>query len=141
MGVILFQMLSGHKPFKNRRDIQLGRFSCQPLIHGNISQEATDLIRTLLVSDPRHRATIEQALKHPWMAPKPGHRYGHNPHNRHISLEALSQICKYNRASATERMLVKAVVDSLSFDGHRDLQQQFQALTLTLTLTLTLPRP
>jgi len=128
MGVILFQMLSGRKPFGNRRDIQLGKFSCQALLHGNISQEAIDLVRMLMVVEPRHRAGIEQALQHPWMSPKTGHRFGHNPHSRPISMEALGHIAKFNRASATERQLVKAMVDGLHLEGCTDLQKQFASL-------------
>lgn len=48
--------------------IKKAKYSFDPRYWNNISEEAKDLIKNLLVVDPSKRLTAEQALAHPWMA-------------------------------------------------------------------------
>eukprot|EP00656_Telonema_subtile_P005086 TRINITY_DN12308_c0_g1_i3.p1 TRINITY_DN12308_c0_g1~~TRINITY_DN12308_c0_g1_i3.p1 ORF type:complete len:409 (-),score=99.99 TRINITY_DN12308_c0_g1_i3:71-1297(-) len=66
LGVILYQMVSGQKPFSNRLDSQNGTWSfkgCEA-----VSQQCRTLITHLLAVDPYHRVTAGEALKDPWFA-------------------------------------------------------------------------
>jgi len=72
-GVLLYILLSGRLPFHADNDAQL----FQLIMEGNlvfkspqfdtVSKEATDLIRKLLVVDPKTRLTAKQALEHPFI--------------------------------------------------------------------------
>jgi calcium/calmodulin-dependent protein kinase I len=72
-GVLLYILLSGRLPFHADNDAQL----FQLIMEGNlvfkspqfdtVSSDATDLIRKLLVVDPKTRLTAKQALEHPFI--------------------------------------------------------------------------
>jgi serine/threonine protein kinase len=49
------------------RCIQDGQFSFPETEWGEISAEAQDLVRHLLVRDPQRRYTADQVLEHPWI--------------------------------------------------------------------------
>ncbi|CAD6197578.1 unnamed protein product [Caenorhabditis auriculariae] len=75
LGVILYTLLAGYAPFYHRRQlmmlriIQQGKFEFRQEQWANITQEAKDLITSLLVVDHEKRLTSKQCLSHPWMAP------------------------------------------------------------------------
>jgi len=68
-GIILYTLLVGRNPFKAAvpqqylDDIKNIRFS----VPENISSEAADLIKSLLVYDPQQRLSCPEVMKHPWM--------------------------------------------------------------------------
>ncbi|XP_042877054.1 serine/threonine-protein kinase Chk2-like [Penaeus japonicus] len=73
LGVLLFVSLAGYPPFHADNDGML-RYRIKNAVfdfHHNcwqeVSEEAKDLIRKLLVSNPNERLDIERALKHPWL--------------------------------------------------------------------------
>ncbi|XP_043834588.1 serine/threonine-protein kinase DCLK3 isoform X2 [Dromiciops gliroides] len=74
-GVILYVLLCGFPPFRSQeRDqeelfaiIQRGRFDFLRPYWDNISEAAKDLVRQLLVVDPKKRYTAHQVLEHPWI--------------------------------------------------------------------------
>eukprot|EP00755_Sulcionema_specki_P033143 Sspe_Gene.20411::Locus_7484_Transcript_1_1_Confidence_1.000_Length_3906::g.20411::m.20411 len=73
-GVILYVMLCGQVPFKPTGKVQglqgiilsiiEGRYKIPP----SISSGAADLIRKVLVTDPEHRLSLSEMLRHPWVA-------------------------------------------------------------------------
>lgn len=72
LGVVLYLMLAGHQPFYHKcptvlkAKIMRGEYDFEHF-PANVSQEAKDLIRRLLVVDPSHRLNASQALNHPWL--------------------------------------------------------------------------
>ncbi|KAM9385700.1 serine/threonine-protein kinase DCLK3 [Pholidichthys leucotaenia] len=74
LGVILYILLCGFPPFRSRdRDqeelfhlIKQGQLHFPSPYWDPVSEEAKDLIRTLLQTDPTMRLTAEQTLLHPW---------------------------------------------------------------------------
>jgi len=80
-GGILYTILVGFAPFWHRRQMQMirniteGKFKFGSPEWDDISELPKDLIRKLLVVDPKGRITAEQALSHPWfeglMTPRP----------------------------------------------------------------------
>ena len=75
-GVILYLILVGYPPFWNNNDEKLllsilqGHFSMPSPYWDNVSENAKDLIRRLLVLNPEERLTASQALKHSWFNAK-----------------------------------------------------------------------
>lgn len=73
MGVIVYIILAGYPPFyeddqrKLFQRIKKGRYHFHEQYWANISPEAIDLIKCMLVVDQKERWTAEQLLKHPWI--------------------------------------------------------------------------
>eukprot|EP00112_Aurelia_sp_Birch-Aquarium-sp1_P013891 Seg2976.3 transcript_id=Seg2976.3/GoldUCD/mRNA.D3Y31 product="Phosphorylase b kinase gamma catalytic chain skeletal muscle/heart isoform" protein_id=Seg2976.3/GoldUCD/D3Y31 len=71
-GVILYTLLVGFAPFWHRKQITMiknitkGDYKFGSPEWDDISESPKDLIRKLLVVDPKQRITAEQALLHPW---------------------------------------------------------------------------
>lgn len=72
-GVILYVMLSGCYPFEDddvhmlHHKITHGIFTFYEGHRAIVSEDAKDLIRSLLSVDPLQRLTVDQALNHPWL--------------------------------------------------------------------------
>ncbi len=74
VGVILYILLCGFPPFyddNNKKLFKLivnAKYSFPNPYWANISEEAKDLIRKLLIVDPVKRLTAQQAQQHPWVS-------------------------------------------------------------------------
>eukprot|EP00286_Rhodomonas_abbreviata_P019041 CAMPEP_0181309322 /NCGR_PEP_ID=MMETSP1101-20121128/11951_1 /TAXON_ID=46948 /ORGANISM="Rhodomonas abbreviata, Strain Caron Lab Isolate" /LENGTH=646 /DNA_ID=CAMNT_0023415797 /DNA_START=33 /DNA_END=1969 /DNA_ORIENTATION=+ len=97
LGVILYILLSGIHPFGRRRgetdddvkrNIRGANFRFYPSHFANVSEEAKDLIKRLVVLDPALRLSWEQALEHEWMR-------GHAP-DEDLGGEYLVQLGAFN---------------------------------------------
>ena len=72
-GVIIFLLLAGELPFTGRsqkelfRNIVMGKYEFEEELWGGVSEEAQDLVRKLLVTDPSQRLTSRDAMASPWM--------------------------------------------------------------------------
>merc|ERR1712087_59933 len=75
LGVIIYTLLCGFPPFFDANNnmknlyhlIKKGQYSFPSPFWDDISQDAKDLIKTLLVKDPKERLTAEEVLKHSWV--------------------------------------------------------------------------
>jgi serine/threonine protein kinase len=73
VGVIIYVLLVGYPPFMEEkqqdlfRKIRSGEFEFFHEDWEGISDEAIDLIKGLLVTDPKQRLTASQALASPWL--------------------------------------------------------------------------
>ncbi|XP_053443192.1 serine/threonine-protein kinase Chk2 isoform X1 [Nycticebus coucang] len=74
LGVILFICLSGYPPFSEHKtqvslkdQITSGKYHFIPEVWADVSENALDLVKKLLVVDPKTRFTTEEALRHPWL--------------------------------------------------------------------------
>lgn len=72
-GVILYILLGGYLPFHSQdtqvmyNKIRKGAFEFHPKYWTRISNDAKELIRGLLTTNPAKRLTVHQALRHPWL--------------------------------------------------------------------------
>ncbi|KAF3906171.1 hypothetical protein ABW20_dc0100808 [Dactylellina cionopaga] len=73
LGCVIYTLLTGEPPFtgQTQEDIQQkicsGRWNLNLLSTRGISENATDLVRKLLITDPTKRMTEKEALRHPWL--------------------------------------------------------------------------
>lgn len=73
IGVITYVLLGGYPPFHEEnqkalfKKIRKGDFEFHPEYWNSVSEEAKDLIRSLLRVDSSTRLTCDQALQHPWI--------------------------------------------------------------------------
>lgn len=77
LGVILYTLLAGYAPFYHRRQlmmlrmIQEAKYEFRAEQWAQITNEAKDLIRNILVVDVGKRYTAAKCLEHPWMMAVP----------------------------------------------------------------------
>lgn len=73
LGVTIFVLLVGYAPFMEDDQLKLfskikrGEWRFHKPDWENISEDAKDLIRSLLVIDPVERLTVDEALRSPWI--------------------------------------------------------------------------
>ncbi|XP_051570638.1 serine/threonine-protein kinase 17A-like [Myxocyprinus asiaticus] len=84
IGVLTYVMLTGESPFlgddKQETFLNISQVNVdysQDVFQG-VSDLAVDFIQSLLIKDPRKRATAEQCLNHPWL----------NSHSHHNSVDS-----------------------------------------------------
>jgi len=76
LGVIMFVLLCGYPPFYGESDadvlarVRKGDFTFNPVDWKNVSEDAKNLIKSLLKMNPKERYTAEQALGHEWVKNK-----------------------------------------------------------------------
>ena len=72
VGVILFIMVTGKRPFRGKckeevyNKISSGKYDYKSLNNAKCSEELKDLIKKMIVCDPDKRITIEACLEHIW---------------------------------------------------------------------------
>jgi len=72
-GVIMYILLVGYPPFYGTtraeifRRIDKAEFSFSSKEWTDVSEDAKDLLRKILVVDRKKRLTVDQALNHPWI--------------------------------------------------------------------------
>jgi len=73
LGVLLYVILSGCSPFCADEEEQLLKFVAEATYEfyenewKGVSEQAKDVVRRLLVVDPKERMTMEELLAHPWL--------------------------------------------------------------------------
>jgi serine/threonine protein kinase len=69
LGILMFEMLAGHAPFRARSGQELYAKILRNKLEfpKNFPLGAMDLVQKLLQSDPSERISIEGLLRHPWM--------------------------------------------------------------------------
>lgn len=88
LGVILYEMFTGCHPFDSDDPAKLNEkiINVQYQMPPWISVQAKDILQTILVADPKKRATLDQIWDNPWMkgpisAPLPAGITRHKPKN------------------------------------------------------------
>lgn len=72
LGVMLYYLVSGHLPFHQRTQKELFAQICFGTLDFDhhefdyVSKECKDLIKKMIVQNPKKRLTASQVLKHPW---------------------------------------------------------------------------
>jgi serine/threonine protein kinase len=79
-GAVLYVMLSAHTPFCAKGNIPHmvkkiihGRYDFRAELWRDVSEEAKDMIRSMMVVSPHSRPTAAQCLKHPFVSRHPQH--------------------------------------------------------------------
>jgi calcium-dependent protein kinase len=115
LGVITYMLLSGSPPFKGKRDrdvlhaVKKGKFSLSGPRWENISSEAKDFVRRLLVYNPSKRMTAEDALNHPWL-----YRAKSDTESAPLDPEIILSLRDFSKLSAFKRAAMEAIAFSTS---------------------------
>lgn len=143
LGVIIFHMIFGYRPFQFHpdpgmlRQYQINKHTTKgflpidkpgkgPWFPAGVhaSPAVKDLIAKLLVMDPVARFTATEALDHPWIS-------GNAASNIPITKEVISAISDFKEEYQLEQGLLLTMSDLLPEDDLQELQHMFQKLDYT----------
>ncbi|KAK9282917.1 hypothetical protein L1049_011142 [Liquidambar formosana] len=127
-GVILYILLSGVPPFW--AETEQGIF--EQVLHGeldfssdpwpSISESAKDLVRRMLVRDPRKRLTAHEVLCHPWVQVD-----GVAP-DKPLDSAVLSRLKQFSAMNKLKKMALIVIAESLSEEEIAGLKEMFKMI-------------
>ncbi|KAJ0771339.1 putative protein kinase CAMK-CDPK family [Helianthus annuus] len=127
-GVIVYILLSGVPPFW--AETEEGIF--EQILHGDldfssdpwpsISDGAKDLVRKMLVRDPKKRLTAHEVLCHPWVQVD-----GVAP-DKPLDSAVLSRMKQFTAMNKLKKMAIRVIAESLSEEEIAGLKQMFQMI-------------
>ncbi|CAL9060409.1 unnamed protein product [Musa banksii] len=127
-GVIIYILLSGVPPFW--AETEQGIF--EEVLHGSldfqsdpwpsISESAKDLVRKMLVKDPRRRLTAHQVLCHPWVQID-----GVAP-DKPLDSAVLSRLKQFSAMNKLKKMAIRVIAEHLSEDEIAGLKEMFKMI-------------
>ncbi|KAJ8470172.1 hypothetical protein OPV22_024515 [Ensete ventricosum] len=127
-GVIIYILLSGVPPFW--AETEQGIF--EEVLHGSldfqsdpwpsISESAKDLVRKMLVRDPRRRLTAHQVLCHPWVQVD-----GVAP-DQPLDSAVLSRLKQFSAMNKLKKMAIRVIAEHLSEDEIAGLKEMFKMI-------------
>ncbi|KAK8671509.1 hypothetical protein V6N13_038103 [Hibiscus sabdariffa] len=127
-GVILYILLSGVPPFwaENEQGI------FEEVLHGDldfdsdpwpsISESAKDLVRRMLIRDPRKRLTAHEVLCHPWIQID-----GVAP-DKPLDSAVLSRMKQFSAMNKLKKMALRVIAESLSEEEIAGLKEMFKMI-------------
>ncbi|KAJ9685047.1 hypothetical protein PVL29_017181 [Vitis rotundifolia] len=127
-GVILYILLSGVPPFW--AETEQGIF--EQVLHGDldfstdpwpsISESAKDLVRRMLVRDPRRRLTAHEVLCHPWVQVD-----GVAP-DKPLDSAVLSRLKQFSAMNKLKKMALIVIAENLSEEEIAGLKEMFKMI-------------
>ncbi|CAE7213552.1 CPK2 [Symbiodinium sp. KB8] len=128
-GVIMFVLLCGYPPFFGDSDqevlskVKMGNFSFNPADWKNVSEDAKDLIRSLLKMNPRARFTADQALQHEWIKLKA-------PMAKNVSLQSnfVDNLRGFRSQNKLKKAALHIIAGQLNEDQIKQLRDVFMMI-------------
>ncbi|KAJ7975902.1 putative Calcium-dependent protein kinase [Quillaja saponaria] len=127
-GVIIYILLCGVPPFwaESEEDI------FEEVLHGNldfssdpwpnVSESAKDLVRKMLVRDPRKRITAHEVLCHPWVQVD-----GAAP-DKPLDPAVLSRLKQFSAMDKLKKMALRVIAENLSEEEIAGLREMFKMI-------------
>ncbi|KAL1546112.1 Mitogen-activated protein kinase cpk1 [Salvia divinorum] len=127
-GVIVYILLSGVPPFW--AESEQGIF--EQVLHGDldftsdpwpsISDDAKDLVRRMLIRDPKRRLTAHEVLCHPWVQVD-----GVAP-DKPLDSAVLSRLKQFSAMNRLKKMALRVIAESMSEDEIAGLKELFKMI-------------
>ncbi|XP_022842422.1 calcium-dependent protein kinase 26-like [Olea europaea var. sylvestris] len=127
-GVIIYTLLCGVPPFWGESEQEIFEevlygdldFSSDPW--PKISESAKDLVKKMLVRDPRKRLTAHEILCHPWVQVN-----GLAP-NKPLDSAVLSRLKQFSAMNKLKKMALRVIAENLSQEEIAGLKELFKIL-------------
>jgi len=125
-GVTVFALIFGYMPFDGvlyqmRSSIFKGEYVVDNRCWSNVSQEAQDFVKQLLVVDPNKRLTAKQAFEHSWIKSRDEIERAYNFANEPIANAIVSFAC----ASQFRRVAMHMMALSLTNNEQAQVRKAF----------------
>jgi len=125
LGVVMYLMLCGYQPFEGEdmreifAKISKGEFNFHGPEWAGVSDSAKDMIRKMMSVNPSKRISIEDALRHPWLAIQ------RELATRVVSKEVLNSLKRYKAPKKIQQEAMKVIIKFLSEADIDDLKSAF----------------
>ncbi|MCE2055436.1 Calcium-dependent protein kinase 11 [Datura stramonium] len=127
-GVIIYILLSGVPPFWGESEEEI----FDEVLHGDIdfeldpwpkiSQGAKDLVRRMLVRDPKKRLTAHEVLCHPWVQID-----GVAP-DKPLDSAIFTRLTQFSAMNKLKKMAIRVIAESLSEEEIAGLKEMFKMI-------------
>ncbi|KAK1310566.1 Calcium-dependent protein kinase 2 [Acorus calamus] len=127
-GVIIYILLSGVPPFWDETEqgifeqVLKGDLDFESDPWPSISNSAKDLVRRMLVRDPKKRLTAHQVLCHPWVQVD-----GVAP-DKPLDSAVLSRLKQFSAMNKLKKMALRVIAESLSEEEIAGLKEMFKMI-------------
>ncbi|KAH8504871.1 hypothetical protein H0E87_012199 [Populus deltoides] len=127
-GVIIYILLSGVPPFWDETEqgifeqVLKGELDFESEPWPNISESAKDLVRKMLVRDPKTRLTAHEVLCHPWVQME-----GVAP-DRPLDSAVLSRLMQFSAMNRLKKIVIRVIAESLSEEEIAGLKEMFKMI-------------
>ncbi|GAB2230165.1 hypothetical protein Droror1_Dr00014422 [Drosera rotundifolia] len=127
-GVIIYILLSGTPPFWGEKEEEI----FEEVLHGDldfsldpwpsISEGAKDLVRKMLVRDPKKRLKAHEVLCHPWIMAD-----GLAP-DKPLDPAVLTRLNQFSAMNKLKKMALRVIAESLSEEEIAGLKEMFRMI-------------
>ncbi|XP_042504064.1 calcium-dependent protein kinase 20-like [Macadamia integrifolia] len=127
-GVIIYILLSGVPPFWDETEqgifeqVLKGELDFESDPWPSISESAKDLVRRMLVRDPKKRLTAHEVLCHPWVQVD-----GVAP-DKPLDSAVLTRLKQFSAMNKLKKMAIKVIAESLSEEEIAGLKELFKMI-------------
>ncbi|KAG9442871.1 hypothetical protein H6P81_018725 [Aristolochia fimbriata] len=124
-GVILYILLSGVPPFWAETEkgifdaILEGDLDLRSPPWPQISESAKDLIRKMLIQDPKRRITAAEALQHPWLRED-------GASDKPIDSAVFTRMKQFRAMNKLKKLALKVIAESIEDEDIKGLTQMFK---------------
>lgn len=147
IGVICYLLLCGETPFGGdcadddlgqvRQKITSGNVPFDPELWGNVSEEAIDFVKSLLIVDAERRPSALEAQNHPWIQ-----RLWKESHDYHTTLnpKVVKGLVSFKTLSTTKRFLCEVLSFTLQPEQITGLHEEFEKMDVDGTGEISLSK-
>ncbi|CAD6206963.1 unnamed protein product [Miscanthus lutarioriparius] len=127
-GVIIYILLCGVPPFwaENEQgifeEVLHGRLDFESEPWPSITEGAKDLVRRMLIRDPRKRLTAHEVLRHPWV------QVGGLAPDKPLDSAVLSRMKQFSAMNKLKKMALRVIAENLSEDEIAGLKEMFNMI-------------
>ncbi|KAK6145726.1 hypothetical protein DH2020_022546 [Rehmannia glutinosa] len=137
-GVIIYILLSGVPPFWDETEqgifeqVLKGELDFVSEPWPSISDSAKDLVRRMLVRDPKKRPTAHQVLCHPWV------QVGGVAPDKPLDSAVLTRLKQFSAMNKLKKIAIRVIAESLSEEEIAGLKEMFKMIDMDNSGHITL---
>ncbi|KAL3535995.1 hypothetical protein ACH5RR_004456 [Cinchona calisaya] len=137
-GVIIYILLSGVPPFWDETEqgifeqVSKGELDFVSEPWPSISESAKDLVRKMLVRDPKKRLKAHEVLSHPWV------RVDGIASDKPLDSAVLSRLKQFSAMNKLKKIAIRVIAESLSEEEIAGLKQMFKMIDVDNSGHITL---
>ena len=121
-----------------RNNIISGNISFDPTLWGNVSEEAIEFIKFLLVLDSERRPSAFEAQNHPWI--KTLRKKSHDYQDTVLDPKVVTGLVSFKSLSTTKRFLCEVLSFTLQPDQITGLHEEFEKMDVDGTGEISLSK-